>query len=282
MPDYEEIITKSLTNVKDLAEKLNDLEGLLQDIRAVKESGKVIPELFEKKFQEVRGLTADYTNTLGVVTKMYLDGNNALFTGNLGVLADKLSAFEAEITRLKNTDLTRLFQDLQESFIEQTRSDLATELQQFSDKTRELQARIDELKREADRFQQIDLEKSFDKLQKTLSDIFGTINAVNVTLANLIQTLAGMSRAVATVQTTLEINQKEVARLLQVFSDSTEEHLVRQDKEAAKAIELLESKIQSVVAQNELLKREVKANRVLMIALLLLGIAATAFFALRR
>ena len=167
MPDYEEIIKQSQANVKSLSEKLKDLDKLHQEIKALKEAAEGIPEIFNKKFQELVKLSEDYTNTLGAATKNYLDGNNTLFTTKLSELSTKIKEFEKEITRLVNTDFTKLFKDLQKVFIDQTRADLATELKRFEEKSKDLQTKIDDLKKQIERLEKIDLEKHFDKLQKT-------------------------------------------------------------------------------------------------------------------
>ena len=124
---------------------------------------------------------------------------------------------------------------------------------------------IDELKKQIERLEKIDLEKHFDKLQKTLAEIFGAINAINLTLTNIIQTLTGIVQSLGTIQTTLDTNHKEGKQLLNSFSETTEKHLTDQDKQATKNVELLESKMKSLSEQNELLKKEVKTNRIIQI-----------------
>lgn len=265
MPDYEELIKQSQANVKSLSEKLKDLDKLYQEIKALKETAEGIPETFNKKFQELVKLSEDYTNTLGAATKNYLDGNNTLFTTKLSELSAKIKEFEKEITRLVNTDFTKMFKDLQKVFIEQTRADLAIELKRFEDKSIDLQRKIDELNKQIERLEKIDLEKHFNKLQKTLSEIFGAINAINLTLTNIVQTLTGIVQSLGTIQTTLDTNHKEAKQLLTSFSETTEKHLTNQDNQATKNVELLESKLKSISEQNELLRKEVKTNRIIQI-----------------
>ncbi len=265
MPDYEEIIKQSQANVKSLSEKLKDLDKLHQEIKALKKAAEGIPEIFNKKFQELVNLSEDYTNTLGAATKNYLDGNNTLFTTKLSELSTKIKELEKEISRLVNTDFAKLFKDLQKVFIEQTRADLATELKRFEEKSKDLQTKIDELKKQIERLEKIDLEKHFDKLQKTLAEIFGAVNAINLTLTTIIQTLTGIVQSLGTIQTTLDTNHKEIKQLLANFSETTEKHLTELNKQATKNVELLESKIKAVSEQNELLRKEVKTNRIIQI-----------------
>ena len=261
MPNYEEVIQQSQANIKSLSEKLKDLDKLHQDIKELIKQ----PEIFDTKYQQIVKLSEEYTNTLGAATKKYLDGNNTLFTANLNELSSKTSDLQKEISRLVNTDFTKLFQDLQKSFIDQTRKDLAIELKKFDDKSTDLQTKIDELKKQVERLEKIDLEKHFDKLQKTLAEIFTAINAINLTLTNVVQTLTGIVQTLGNIQTTLDTNHKEAKQLLNNFSETTEKHLTDIDKQAIKNVELLESKIEILSQQNELLKKEVKTNRIIQI-----------------
>ncbi len=281
MPDYEEIIKQSQANVKSLSEKLKELDKLHQEIKALKEAAEGIPEIFNNKFQELVKLSVDYTNTLGAATQNYLDGNNTLFTTKLSELSAKIKEFEKEIARLVNTDFTILFKDLQKVFIDQTRADLATELKRFEQKSKDLQTKIDELKKQIDRLEVIDLEKHFDKLQKTLAEIFGAINAINLTLTNFIQTLTGIVQSLGNIQTTLDINHKEAKQFLTSFSENTEKHLTDQDKQATKNIELLESKMKSIAEQNALLKKAVKTNRIIQVVGLTIILTILIYVALK-
>lgn len=248
MPNYEEIIQQSQANVKSLSEKLKDLDKLHQDIKELIKQ----PEIFDSKYQQIVKLSEDYTNTLGAATKKYLDGNNTLFTSKLSELSAKIKEFEKEIERLVNTDFTKLFKDLQKVFIDQTRQDLATELKRFEDKSKDLQAKIDDLKKQIERLESIDLEKHFDKLQKTLAEIFGAINAINITLTNIIQTLTGIVQSLGTIQNSIDTYHKTTSKQLDELSI-----------EAKKNTELIESKIKGLADQNEILKKEIKTNKLI-------------------
>jgi hypothetical protein len=261
MPNYEEVIQQSQANVKSLGEKLKDLDKLHQDIKVLIEQ----PEIFDSKYQEIVKLSEDYTNTLGAATKKYLDGNNTLFTIKLNELSDKIIDLQREISRLTHTDFTKLFHDLQKSFIYQTRNDLAIELKKFDDKSTDLQKKIDELGNQVQRIKNIDLEKHFDKLQKTLSEIFGAINAINITLTSISQFLNSVVQSLGAIQNSIDTNHIETKQVISSFSDATAKHLNNQDSEAKKNIELLENKIESLSEKNDLLKKEVKTNKIIQI-----------------
>ena len=261
MPNYEEIIHQSQANVKALSDKLKELDMLHEDINKLIQQ----PEIFEAKYQQIVKLSEDYTNTLGASVKKYLDGNNSMFTEKLKELSNRISELQKEITRLINTDFNKLFHDLQKDFIDQTRKDLAEELKKFDNKSQDLQKKIDELKQQVERLERIDLDKHFDKLQKTLSEIFGAINGINITLTALTQTLAGIVQTLGNIQTTLDTNHKEAKQLITSFSEKIEKHLADQDKQASKNVDLLESNIKSLSEQNALLRKEVKTNRIIQI-----------------
>lgn len=277
MPNYEEVIQQSQANIKSLSEKLKDLDKLHQDIKELIKQ----PEIFDTKYQQIVKLSEEYTNTLGAATKKYLDGNNNLFTANLNELSNKTKDLQKEISRLVNTDFTKLFQDLQKSFIDQTRKDLAVELKKFDDKSTDLQTKIDDLRKQVERLERIDLEKHFDKLQKTLAEIFGAINAINQTLTNVVQTLTGIVQTLGNIQTTLDTNHKEAKQLLNSFSESTEKYLTDIEKQASKNMELLETKIKSLSDQNDLLKKEIKTNRIFQIVGFVIAISILVYLIVR-
>ena len=180
-------------------------------------------------------------------------------------LQSKINNLHSEISRLTETDLIKLFKDLQKVFIDQTREDLAIELNRFEEKSTDLQNRIDDLKKQIERLDSIHLEKHFDKLQKTLGEIFGAINAINLTVTNVIQTLTGIVQSLGNIQIAIDSNHKEAKQLLNNFIESAEKHFADQEKQAAKNAELLEHKMQSLSEQNELLMKEVKINRIIKI-----------------
>ena len=217
---YEELIENSYRELETLKNEVTQLEDIRKNIENLIGSNNELPIIFEEKFKKIIKLSEDYSNTLGVATKNYLDGNNTLFT---------------------------------------------TRLSEFREKTKEFQNQLDGLKRQIEQLEKIDLEKNFDKLQKTLTEIFGAINAINLTLTNIIQTITGIVQSLGTIQTTLDTNHKEVRQLLNTFSEATEKHLADQDKQATKNVELLDSKIKSLSEQNELLRKEVKTNRIIQI-----------------
>jgi predicted nucleic acid-binding Zn-ribbon protein len=252
MPSLEELVSTAQIVVTDLNKKLLQIEEIHQDIKRLRDSSSSIPEKFNQKFQEIVDLTTNYTNTLGGVTKTYLDGNNTLFTSKINELSDKIVEIEKEISRLVNTDFNELFTALQKEFIDQTREDLAMELKRFEDKSEDLQAKINELRKQVDRIESVDLVSHFDNLQRTLGDIFIAINAVNLTLTNSIQTLTSIVQSLGTIQTSIDKYHKATLKQFESIS-----------RDAKNNTELIESKINDLEDQNDLLRKEIKTNKLI-------------------
>jgi len=256
MPDYEEIIKQSQANVKFLSEKLKDLDKLYQEIKMLKAAAEGIPIIFNQKFQELVKLSEDYTNTLGASTKKYLDGNNTLFTTKFSELSTKIKEFEKEIERLEKIDLEKNFDKLQKTLseifgainaINLTLTNIVQTLTGIVQTLGNIQTTIDTNHKEA----------------KQLLNSFS--EATEKHLTDQDKRAAKNGELLGTIQTTLDTNHKEAKQLLTTFNEATEKHLTDQDKQAAKNVELLESKIKSLSEQNELLRKEVKTNRIIQI-----------------
>ena len=265
MPNYDELIKQSQVNVNSLSEKLKELDYLYQDIIGLKAEVEGIPEFFKDKFLEIIILSEQYTNNLGIATKDYLDGNNTLFTLRLNELSILSEEFKIEINRLIKTDFYKLFEDLQNIFIEKSRKDLAIELNRLEEKSKNIQVKIDYFEQQIRRIEAIDLENHFDKLQKTLSEIFGAINTINLTLLEIIQKLPGILQLLGTLQTNIDTNHNQTKQLLSSYNQIIKGHLIDQDNQATKNFELLERKINSVIDQNILIRKEGKSSRIIQI-----------------
>jgi hypothetical protein len=265
MPNYDELIKQSQVNVNSLSEKLKELDKIYQEIIGLKAEVDGIPEIFNDKFLEIIILSEQYTNNLGIATKDYLDGNNTLFTLRLNELSILSEEFKIEINRLIKTDFYKLFEDLQNIFIEKSRKDLAIELDRLEEKSKNIQVKIDYFEQQIRRIEAIDLENHFDKLQKTLSEIFGAINTINLTLLEIIQKLPGILQLLGTIQTNIDTNHNQTKQLLSSYNQIIKGHLIDQDNQATKNFELLERKINSVIDQNILIRKEGKSSRIILI-----------------
>tara|TARA_B110000211_G_scaffold214630_1_gene256176 strand:+ start:422 stop:1249 length:828 start_codon:yes stop_codon:yes gene_type:complete len=255
MPEYDEIIEQSQENIKALSEKLKEIDSLYEDINSLTKSSKEIPEIFNSKFKEIIKVTDSYANSLGISTKKYLDGNNTL-------LANNLNNIQKEVNRLENIDFSSLFKELQKEFINKTRIDLEVELKRFEKISNLIQSHIDDLKKQIERLEKIDLEEHFDKLQKTLSDIFGAINSINLTLTDLTKNLTSITQSIGNIETIINKSQKEITGLIESYSKQTATHLANQDENAKTNVDLLTKKIKGLEEMNIMLKKEIKNNRI--------------------
>lgn len=271
MPNYDEIIQKSQENVNVLSQKLKALDKLHQDTIALRGSSDALPEKLRTQFDAIAKIISDFVSLFNESTNKYVEVNNSLLTSRMSQFSEKLTTFNREIVRLSNIDLTNQFNDLQTAFIAQTRKDLKQELDKFEEKSDDLQAKNEALEIQVDRLTKVDLDKGFDKLQKTLSDIFGSVNAINQTLTVITQNFTGIAQTLGTLQASIDTHHKETIQTLSAFSESTAHHLIDQDTEAKSNYESLDSRINLLSEQNELIRKEIKTNRVIQ----LVGFALT-------
>lgn len=262
---HEELIESSYKELEILKNEVTQLEDIRKNIEFLIRGNNDLPPLFLELYQKLETLSVTYTKGIDDITRQYLSDANTYFVERLIELQTEISNLKSQIERISNVNFTDLFEELQKVFINQTRADLEIELNKFDEKSKDLQAKINEIQKQIERLEKIDLEKHFAELQKTLAEIFGAINAINLTLTTIIQTLTGIVQSLGTIQTTLDTNHKEAKQLLSSFSEASEKHLTNQDNQAKNNIELLESKIKSVSEQNELLRKEVKMNRIIQI-----------------
>lgn len=234
MADINEMLKKSYKTINELQVKLGELNQVHDDIVNLKKEAikgnnfsSTIPKEFEKKFDEVRTLSQKYLTDINTATNKYFEINNKVFLDNQTIFGSHIKDLQS-----KNT---------------------------------ELQSKINSLKLQLDRLEKVDFEVYFAKLQKTLADIFGTINAMNLTLTNTVQTLTNIVQSIGTIQTLLHYNHKEVKQILSSFCDVIERHLNDQDKQALTNFELLEAKLSLIAEQNVRLKNEIKLNRIFQI-----------------
>lgn len=282
MPNYDKLIELAHNNVELLSKKINELDKLYKDIEDKKKIAEGIPVIFNAKFEEISKLSVKYTDELGKSTKTYLDGNNKLFTVNLNDLKLKTEAFQNEIERIKSTDFTKMFAELQKVFIEQTKKDIAIELEKIEKKADDFQNKIDALQKEIVRLEKIDLKKGFNDLQDTLSKIFNAINSINGTLTSITGTLNNIVTTLGSLQTSISegfnntiknINKLEsniLDELIQAEGnnknrfDSIDTQFTAIDKDLKSQFEKINTTIDSIVNQNNLLNKEIKTNRIIL------------------
>jgi len=260
---HEELIESSYKELEILKNEITQLEDIRKNIEILISGNKDLPPLFLELYKKLETMSVTYTEGIDNITRQYLADANTYFVARLIELQTEIVNLKSQIERISNFNFTGLFKDLQKVFIDQTRADLANELNKFEEKSKDLQTKIDELNKQIVRLEKIDLEKHFDKLQETLAGIFGAINAINLSLTNVIQTLTGIVQALGNIQTNLEVNHKEAKQLLNIFSETTYKQLFAIEKQAKENLELLESKIKYISIQNDLLRKGIKTNRII-------------------
>jgi hypothetical protein len=162
------------------------------------------------------------------------------------------NAFEK--IQLQATKYTEILGDTSKTYIDGNNTMFTKKLNEFSDKNAELDKEISRLNDEISRLKNIDLEKHFDKLQKTLSDIFGAINAINLTLSGITSSLTSIIQGLGQIQKVSDDNFKELNN-----------HLNQQGKKNEIEFEILKKEVATIKEKNSELKKEIKTNRVIQI-----------------
>ncbi|MDR1897519.1 MAG: hypothetical protein LBR10_12090 [Prevotellaceae bacterium] len=258
------------------SEKLKHLSKEIEKFQD--ETSRLVDTDFNELFNELQKTFIEQTRKDVNVELQKIDGKAK-------ELQTKINELQKELSRLINIDFNELFNELQKTFIEQTRKDLEVELKKIDNKTNDFQINIDDLKKQIERLEGIDLELHFGKLQKTLSEIFGAINSVNLILSDITQTFTNVTQSLGTIQNTIEVQNREIKQDIKNFSDIIKHHLDIQDEIAEKNKDLIEDllmkqqqQLEALAEQNAYLRKEIKTNKTIQIiigaSLLLLFIYA--------
>ena len=167
------------------------------------------------------------------------------------------------------------FKELQTEFIDKTRADLEIELNRFEKKSEQIQTHVNDLKGEVDRIEKVDLEIHFSKLQKTLSDIFGSVNSINLTLTDLTKNFTHITSELGSIDSKITKNQHSLVDQIETTSNQTLTHLSNQDKESKVNAELLSKKFSELSNENQQLKKTIKTSSSIQfigIGIILIGI----------
>ena len=185
MPNYDEVLERAHTNVRQLGDQLSELEDLKQSLRDARQ----IPHQWDAKFQEVAATTREYTSAINAVANTYLKSSNTVIGNNLSELAAANTRLGKQIQTLTSYDFAGQFQALQREIAEQVKEDLRTEIKGISTATDELDTTNKAFRSEVERLHTVDLEAHFSRHQMLLSDVFNAINSINALLSTVTQTL---------------------------------------------------------------------------------------------
>ena len=204
-----------------------------------------------------------------------MTGNNTIFDEKIVEISSKITELGSEITRLVEVDFNDLFKDLETKFLENSKLEIGKELKKFDEKTNNLQNKIDDLGKEITRLSKIDLEEHFNKHQNKLSEVFISVNGINGILTTISQNINKIIQNFGDIEQTLS---KNFNKIIQNFGD-IEQTLSKNQKEINKGFDTLtqnqekttndllnkikesDTKLDVIVSQNELLKKELDFNK---------------------
>jgi DNA repair exonuclease SbcCD ATPase subunit len=266
----EEILRESQENVKKLNEKLKDIETLHNEIKESVSLSLKNPILFKDLAQKLNGSA-----------ELYLEGNNKIFEGKIIEISSKITELGAEINRLTNVDLNALFKELETQFLENSKKGIESELKKIEEKSNQIQIKIDELGNEVTRLSKIDLEVHFDRHQSKLSEVFISVNGVNGVLVGISQNINKLIQLLGEIDQIIIKNQKELLQsfddVLKINNDNKCEivaNLNQNQKELKTKLNESDVKMDSIILQNEALKKEVDFNKKLTFVIIFLVIVS--------
>jgi hypothetical protein len=213
MPSYEQIIEQSQENINLLSQKLLELEVLHNNIKLLIKQPEEMGAHFhalEEKYLKIVGLTSAFSTELHDSTKVYLEESNKIFKENINKFETQYNQLGLEINRLNEIDLKSSFESLQIEFINRTRDDLQVELQKIDDKTLVFHNKIEDFQTEITRLASFDLKEHFDLHQKTLSDIFGAVNNLNLTMSKLTTSFNEFNYVLTSLKNVVENKHQEL------------------------------------------------------------------------
>jgi hypothetical protein len=245
-------VKKYLHGNNDLfTKKLHELSDKTKELQ--KEISRLVDTDFIKLFDDLQKGFIEQTQKDLAVEIAKIDDT---FVVQLQELSDKTKELQKEISRLVDIDFIKLFDDLQKKFIEQTQKDLAVEIAKIDDSIKDFQTKIDEFAQQITRLEEFDLEKHFEKHQKTLSEIFDAVTSINIILSRITQTLSDITHSLGAIQHTIDINHSETIKQIASFRTETSGHLNNQDDDVKRQFD-------NLIQQNKLLKKQIKTNLII-------------------
>ncbi len=262
--------------MEEIIKLQEEFESLIEQLERLKSINELTAENTESTKQII--CKADnFTASLGQITKTYLVDNNTLLVEKIKELQTNIKLFETEVIRLIDTDFTSLFDDLQKVFILKTKADIEIELQKFDEKVKSFLPIIASLKNEIERLEAIDLEEHFNKHQKTLADISGAVNSINLTLTSITQGFSSIAQSISYVESSITSNFKETNQQITSFNKNLSEQLGKLNENSSRNNKVVDEKLSALSKENELLKKEIKTNRIIQIIGFIIVIATMIF-----
>lgn len=268
MNNIDQILEKNYEQLDILKSELTNLKEIKNRIEVLIGSNEKLPIIFSERFDKIIQVTNDFTNVLGKSVNIFLEGNNDLITKNSTDFSNKISELGSEITRLVEVDFNALFKDLETKFLENSKEEIGKELKKIDAKVNFFQTKINDLEDVIFKLAAIDLEEHFNKHQSKLSEVFISVNGINGILTTISQNINKIIQNFGDIEQTLSKNQKEINQGFDVVKenqDKTTNDLLNKIKES-------DTKLDVIVSQNELLKKELDFNKKLNFAIIVLVI----------
>ncbi|QKJ63335.1 hypothetical protein [Flavobacterium sp. M31R6] len=268
MDNIDQILEKNYEQLDILKSELSNLKEIKNRIEVLIGSNDKLPIIFSELFDKINQVTNDFTKVLGNSVNVFLEGNNDLLVKNNTVFSNKITELGSEISRLVAVDFKVLFKDLETNFLENSKVEIAKELKKFEEKTNNFQNKIDDLGKEITRLSKIDLEEHFNKHQSKLSEVFISVNGINGVMTTISQNINKIIQNFGEIEQTLSKNQKEINKSFDALTQSQE----KTTNDLLNKIKESDTKLEAIVSQNELLKKELDFNKKLNFAIIILVI----------
>jgi len=275
MSDFNEMLQKSYETISDLQSKLEDLDKIYIEITKLKNAALKGNDINSEIPNELKIISEKYLKQIGVVTENYISISNNVLESNQVKFNKSNERFEKLLNQLSKVDLEKLFNELKIKFLADSAIAIEKELSKIDEQSKFLQTEINKLS-------EINLEKEFNKLQDTLSKIFNAINSINGTLTSITGTLNNIVTTLGSIQTSISdgfsntiknINKLESNILDELVEaegnnknrfDSIDTQFTVIDKDIKSQFEKINTTIDSIANQNNLLSKEIKTNRVIL------------------
>ncbi len=153
-------------------------------------------------------------------------------------------------------------------FIECNNDLLVKNINQIENNISQFKKINDDFKNEINRLSKIDLEEHFNKHQNKLSEVFISVNGINGILTTISQNINKIIQNFGEIEQILSKNQKEIIKFFELATENQESI----KKELLAKIEESDTKLNSIISQNELLKKELDFNKKLSFAIIALVI----------
>lgn len=143
---------------------------------------------------------------------------------------------------------------------------LVKNINQIENNISQFQKINDDFGKEITRLSKIDLEEHFNKHQSKLSEVFISVNGINGIITAISQNINKIIQNFGEIEQTLSKNQKEINKGLDLVNENQE----KTKKELLTKLEESDAKLNSIISQNDLLKKDLDFNKKLNFALITL------------